>query len=93
MGPTGGGVPVIVCRRRLRRAVGLGLGSLSFANAFNPARPPSTGQMGITAGQRLVSPVARSRSQALAVTLTAMYVFPMTHHVECVALLEPVTSA
>lgn len=89
---TGGGVPVIVCGHRPRRARGLGLGSLSCANAFNAALPPSTGEMGITAGQRLVSPVERSRSQALAVTLTAMYVFPMTHEIECVALLEQTAS-
>lgn len=63
------------------------MGSLSFANAFNAAPPSSTAQMSITAGQGLVSPGERSRSQPVAVTLTVMYVFPMTHHVECVALL------
>ena len=31
-----------------------------------------------------------SQSQTIALTLSPVGVFPMTHHVECVALLEPV---
>lgn len=41
------------------------------------------------AGQGLVWAHARSRPQRLAPTLSPIGVFPMTHHVECVALLEP----
>jgi tRNA/tmRNA/rRNA uracil-C5-methylase (TrmA/RlmC/RlmD family) len=29
------------------------------------------------------------QSQTIALTLRAIDLFPMTHHVECVALLEP----
>jgi hypothetical protein len=39
------------------------------------------------AGQRLVSTAERSRRQRFAFTLRTVGVFPMTHHVECVALL------
>lgn len=42
----------------------------------------------IVAGQRLVWPDVGSQSQPIALTLNAIYVFPVTHHVECVALLE-----
>ncbi len=42
---------------------------------------------GIVAGQRLVWPDVASQSQTIALTLIAIYLFPMTHHVECVALL------
>ncbi len=43
---------------------------------------------GIAAGQRLVSSDERSCRQRIAFTLNPMCAFPMTHHVECVALLE-----
>ena len=41
-----------------------------------------------SAGQRLVSSDERSCRQRIALTLSTFGVFPMTHHVECVALLE-----
>ena len=44
---------------------------------------------GIVAGQRPVWSDVGSQSQSIALTLSASYVFPMTHHVECVAILEP----
>jgi len=40
------------------------------------------------AGQRLVCSHDRSCRQTIALTLRSLRVFPMTHHVECVALLE-----
>ena len=43
---------------------------------------------GIVAGQRPVWSDVGGQSQTIALTLRVMYVFPMTHHVECVALLE-----
>jgi len=64
------------------------LGSLSFAKARNTAPAPAVPEDGISAGQRMVSPPERSRPQRISVTLRAPGVFPMTHHVECVALLE-----
>jgi hypothetical protein len=42
---------------------------------------------GNAAGQRLVSSAERSCRQRIALTLSTVGVFPMTHHVECVALL------
>ena len=42
---------------------------------------------GIVAGQRSVWSDVGSQSQPIALTLSASYVFAMTHHVECVALL------
>jgi hypothetical protein len=44
---------------------------------------------GIAAGQGRIRPRVRSRPQRIAAALSAIGVFPMTHHVECVALLEP----
>lgn len=41
----------------------------------------------IAAGQRPPSPPEPSRPQGIALTLRIISVFPMTHHVECVALL------
>ncbi|GEP32781.1 hypothetical protein NSZ01_05490 [Nocardioides szechwanensis] len=43
---------------------------------------------GIAAGQRAILPVGYSQSQAIALTLRPVDLFPMTHHVECVVLLE-----
>ena len=40
------------------------------------------------AGQRLVSSHGRSCWQRIALTLSLVGLFPMTHHVECVAILE-----
>lgn len=48
---------------------------------------------GIAAGQRPVRSDVGSQSQAIALTLSATYVFPMTHHVECVALLVPMADS
>ena len=42
---------------------------------------------GIVAGQTPVWTDVGSQSQAIAFTLIAIDVFPMTHHIECVALL------
>jgi hypothetical protein len=42
---------------------------------------------GKPAGQRLVCSHERSCRQRIALTLGTIGVFPMTHHVECVALL------
>jgi hypothetical protein len=64
------------------------LGSLSFAKPRNEV-PLSPGvQNGIAAGHGLVRPHERRRTQSIAPTLRATNDFPMTHHVECVALLE-----
>ena len=46
-----------------------------------------SGSGGKSAGQRLVSSDERSCRQRIALTLSTIGVFPMTHHVECVALL------
>ena len=40
------------------------------------------------AGQRLVSAGERNRRQRIAFSLSDVGVFPVTHHVECVVLLE-----
>ena len=64
------------------------MGSLCFAKARNTAPTPAVPEDGIAAGQRPVSPPERSRPQWIAFTLVIIGVFPMTHHVECVALLE-----
>ena len=48
---------------------------------------------GKAAGQRLVCSHERSCRQRIAPTLRIIGVFPMTHHVECVALLTPARSA
>ena len=40
------------------------------------------------AGQQLVFSHGRSCGQRIALTLSLVGVFPMTHHVECVAILE-----
>jgi hypothetical protein len=44
-------------------------------------------QSSIAAGQRLVCSDERSCRQGITLTLWTIGVFPMTHHVECVALL------
>lgn len=44
---------------------------------------------GIAAGQRPVWPDGCSHSHTIALTLSRINVFPMTHHVECVALFVP----
>jgi hypothetical protein len=41
----------------------------------------------ITAGQQPVSACERSRQHVLAIRLSVTRLFPMTSHVECVALL------
>lgn len=72
-----------------RRGGGLGLGSLSFAITRTGTPGPARVQNGIAAGHELVPPHERRRPQRIALTLSAMNLFPMTHHVECVALLAP----
>lgn len=42
---------------------------------------------GIVAGQRPVWSDVGGQSQTIALTLRPIDLFPMTHHVECVALL------
>ncbi len=44
---------------------------------------------GIVAAQRPVWSDVGGQSQPIALTLSAIYPFPMTHHIECVALLVP----
>jgi len=44
---------------------------------------------GKSAGQRLVSSDERNCRQRMALTLSTIGGFPMTHHLECVALLSP----
>jgi hypothetical protein len=63
------------------------LGSLSFAITRTWTPTPARVPNGIAAGHGLVRPHERRRPQRIAPTLRVMYVFPMTHHVECVALL------
>jgi hypothetical protein len=43
------------------------------------------------AGQRAVSSHERRCPQTIALTLSSISVFPMTHHVECVGVLVPTT--
>ena len=76
-----------VCDLRSSLTGGLGLGSLSFAKPRNGVPPSPDVQNGIAAGQGLVRLHERKRAQRIAVTLRVMYASPMTHHVECVALL------
>ena len=64
------------------------MGPLSFAIAHTWTPPPARVQRSIVAGQGLFRPHERRESQGIASTLTVADVFPMTHHVECVALLE-----
>ena len=47
-----------------------------------------TSFIGIAAGQRPFAACTGNCSQRIAFTLRARDLFPMTHHVECVALLE-----
>ena len=42
----------------------------------------------IVAGRRAVWSDVGGQSQTIALTLSPFDLFPMTHHVECVALLE-----
>ena len=48
----------------------------------------TSGSGGKSAGQRLDSSDERSCRRRIALTFSTTGVFPMTHHVECVALLE-----
>ena len=70
------------------------LGSMArFGRALNrggsqrATDPPSVAGRK-SAGQRAVSSAGRSCRQRIALTLKSIGAFPMTHHVECVALLE-----
>ncbi|MEU4452993.1 hypothetical protein AB0F44_16795 [Nocardioides sp. NPDC023903] len=49
---------------------------------------PTDASVDIIAGQRNSLPQEGRRSQRIAFTLASIKVFPMTHHVEAVALLE-----
>ena len=62
---------------------------VAFATTRKGAPKPSVLSTGIAAGQRLLWPNERSQPQGIALTLTTIGVLPMTHHVECVALLTP----
>jgi hypothetical protein len=53
----------------------------------NGVPTPSGEEISISAGQRRLRTDDRSRPQGIAVTLSRLDVFPMTHHVERVALL------
>jgi hypothetical protein len=55
--------------------------------ARNRVLTSATAENGIGAGQRPVWPHGRSRPQLIELTLSTIGVFPMTHHVECVAIL------
>ena len=48
---------------------------------------PSSDPSRIAAGQRPLWPDDLSRPQRVSITFGVSGVFPMTHHVECVALL------
>lgn len=78
------------CSRLRRSAGGLGLGSLSFAIARNWTPAPAGVQNDIAAGHGLVPPHECRRPQRIALTLSIMYVFPMTSHLELVAQLSRV---
>ncbi len=65
------------------------MGSLWFAIALSGVLTTQASQSSISAGQKAFSPVVCRQSQTIALTLRPIYVLPMTHHVECVALLEP----
>lgn len=63
------------------------MGSLSFAIALTRTLATARFQNGIAAGHGLFRSLERRGSQGIAPTLSVRDVFPMTHHVECVALL------
>ena len=64
------------------------MGSLSFAITRIGTPRRARVQNGIAAGHGLVRPHERRRPQAIALTLRVLYIFPMTHHVECAALVR-----
>jgi hypothetical protein len=63
------------------------MGSVRFADVRNGVPSPSGDEIGIFAGHRPLQADARSRSPRIAATLSRFDLFPMPHHVECVALL------
>ena len=65
------------------------MGSLSLAITRKRGPMLASVQDGIAAGHGLGLSHERKRPQRMALTLRLMYVFPMTSHTECVALLEP----
>ena len=67
---------------------GLGIGLGLFATSRKGVLAMSRRNGGIVAGQRLVWSDVGGQSQTIALTLEPIDLFPMTHHVECVALLE-----
>ena len=64
------------------------MGSLRFASTLSGVLTTSDLSGGIAAGQRAVSPVGGSQPHTTALTLRPIDVFPMTHHVECAALVR-----
>lgn len=68
------------------------MGSLWFANPRIAALTTSPGSDRIAAVQRSGSPARCRLSQRIGLTLNGIQVIPMTHHVECVALLEKADS-
>ena len=67
-------------------------GRALIRKARNRPLTPATPEVGIVAGQRTLSAVGRSRPQRSAIPRNVAGVFPMTQHVECVALLERAAS-
>ena len=63
------------------------MGSLWFATGRNRVLAPVEAQSDVAAGQRMDLTQESSRSLTIAFTLATIKAFPMTHHVECVALL------
>ena len=70
-----------------KKSRGLGLGSLWFTKHRSRVLPPAEVQDDVTAGQRIVLAHEGRQSQRIAFALASIKAFPMTHHVECVALL------
>ncbi|MGY0541554.1 hypothetical protein ACW14X_28830 [Nocardioides sp. YJ-D4] len=71
-----------------KKSTRLGLGSLWFAEGRNRVLAPADTQDGIAAAQRIVLAQESRQPQRIALTLASIKAFPMTHHVEAVALLE-----
>lgn len=63
------------------------MGSLCFAKTCNGLQTPAEAADVIVAGQPLLLAHSRSRAQRFSIPRNVTGVFPMTHHVECVALL------
>ena len=68
------------------------MGSLWFTSGCNRVLAPAEASGYIVAGQRIGVAHDGGQSQRLAFTLAHLEVFPMTHHVEAVALLGKTNS-